>query len=291
MVKKRKTGTFDVVCYAFLIFIALVSLYPFLLLVMSSVTEESTLVNEGYKLWPSKFSFDSYKLIFKTNTVFNAYKVTIFVTVVGTACSLLVTAAMSYALSVKSFMLRGKLSMFVYFTMLFSGGLVPSYLLISKYLGLSNSLWALILPALVSPWNMFLMRNFFQEIPVSLIESAKLDGASELRILAQIVIPISKPAIATIGLFYALGYWNEWYRAMLYISKEDLYPLQYLIMSIIRNMEFANSMAGQTTIDFAIPTFTVRMATTVVTIGPIIFLYPFLQKYFVKGLTVGGVKG
>ena len=242
-------------------------------------------------MWPSKFSLDAYRLIFKTSTVFDAYKVTIFVTVAGTLLSLIFTAALAYALCVKSFRLRNTISMYVYFTMLFSGGLVPTYLLISKYLNLSNTVWALILPALISPWNMFLMRNFFQEIPSSVIESAKLDGASEVKILFNIILPMSKPALATIGLFYALSYWNEWYRAMLYISKEKLFPLQYLIMTINRNMDYANTMAGQTTIDFALPTFTVRLATTVVTIGPIIFLYPFIQKYFVKGLNVGAVKG
>lgn len=289
--KSEKWSAFELTCKLFLLLFAAASLFPFLMLVSSSITDESALVMEGFKLWPSKISFDAYQLIFKTNTVSQAYKVTIFVTAVGTALSLLATSAIAYALSIKTFMLRNTIAMYVYFTMLFSGGLVPTYLLISKYLHMSDTLWVLIIPALVSPWNMFLMRNFFQDIPSSLMESAKIDGAGDIKILLRIVLPISKPAIATIGLFYALGYWNEWYRAMLFINKESLYPLQYLIMSIMRNIDYANSMASQTTIDFPIPTYTVRMATTVVTIGPIIFLYPFLQKYFVKGLTVGAIKG
>jgi multiple sugar transport system permease protein/putative aldouronate transport system permease protein len=176
--------------------------------------------------------------------------------------------------------------------MLFNGGLVPTYILLSKTLNLKDSLWVLILPALVSPWNMFLLRNFFKGIPSSLQESAKIDGANDIYILYKIILPISLPAIATIGLFYALSYWNEWFRAMLYLSRETLYPLQYIIMRIMRNLNFANQLSAEAGIKTPMPpSYSSQMATVAVTIGPIILLYPFVQKYFVKGLTVGSIKG
>lgn len=282
---------FTFLCYMFLVLFAFVCLFPFLLVLSASFTDEYTLLWEGYKLFPSKVSTSAYKLLFQTSQLGSAYLVTIFITVVGTALSLLVTSMMSYALSVKKLRIRNKVAFFVYFTMLFSGGMVSSYLLISKYLHMKDSIWVYILPALVSPWNMMLLRNFFATIPESLAESAKIDGANDMTILMKIILPIAKPGLVTIGLFYALGYWNEWFRAMLYIDKDNLITLQYLIMKILRNINFANTVAGSIGVSMDVPTYTVRMATVVATIGPIIFLYPFLQKYFVKGLTVGGVKG
>lgn len=282
---------FTGLCYLFLGLFAFVCLFPFLLVLSASFTDEYTLLWEGYKLFPSKVSTSAYKLLFQTSQLGSAYLVTIFTTVVGTALSLLVTSMMSYALSVKKLRIRNKIAFFVYFTMLFSGGMVSSYLLISKYLHLKDNIWVYILPALISPWNMMLLRNFFATIPESLAESAKIDGANDMTILMKIILPIAKPGLVTIGLFYALSYWNEWFRAMLYIDKDNLITLQYLIMKILRNINFANTVAGNIGVSMDVPTYTVRMATVVATIGPIIFLYPFLQKYFVKGLTVGGVKG
>lgn len=282
---------FTGLCYLFLGLFAFVCLFPFLLVLSASFTDEYTLLWEGYKLFPSKVSMSAYKLLFQTSQLGSAYLVTIFTTVVGTALSLLVTSMMSYALSVKKLRIRNKIAFFVYFTMLFSGGMVSSYLLISKYLHLKDNIWVYILPALISPWNMMLLRNFFATIPESLAESAKIDGANDMTILMKIILPIAKPGLVTIGLFYALSYWNEWFRAMLYIDKDNLITLQYLIMKILRNINFANTVAGNIGVSMDVPTYTVRMATVVATIGPIIFLYPFLQKYFVKGLTVGGVKG
>jgi multiple sugar transport system permease protein/putative aldouronate transport system permease protein len=176
--------------------------------------------------------------------------------------------------------------------MLFHGGLVANYLLISKYLGMRDSIWVLIIPALVSPWNMFLMRNFFKSVDESLAESAKIDGANDIYIFYKIVLPISMPALATVGLFYAMAFWNKWFEAMLYISDENKFPLQYLVMRIMNNADFANQLSAKISLpNYVVPTLSTRLATTVVTIGPIIFLYPFLQKYFVKGLMVGAVKG
>lgn len=278
--------------YAFLTVFAVACLMPFWLVVASSLSDERSLLMDGYLLIPKQFSLEAYNLLLKTDVIFNAYKVTIFMAVVGTALSLVFTSAIAYALSVKTYMFRTSTAFFVYFTMLFSGGLVPSYILISKYLHMKDTLWVLIIPALINPWNMFLLRNFFSSIPESLSESAKIDGANDIYILFKIILPVSLPALATIGLFYALGYWNEWFRAMLYISNERLFPLQYLIMRILRNINFANEVSSQSGFQTTLPpAYTTQMATAVVTIGPIIFLYPFLQKYFVKGLMVGSIKG
>lgn len=284
----------EIIFYTFITAFALVCLFPFALVVTSSFADEVSLAKEGYKLIPSKWSLDAYRLLLQTKSVFNAYKVTIFITIAGTTLSMIFTSAMAYAMSVKNFRIRNGLSLFVYFTMLFSGGLVASYLLISNVLNLKDSIWVLILPSLIQPYNMLLMRNFFAGIPDSLAESAKIDGANDIRILFSIILPISLPGIATIGLFYALSYWNEWYKVLLYINDEKLYTLQYLIMKILREINYAASEAAQydLTAGFSLlPSYSYRMATIVVTLGPIILLYPALQKYFVKGLTVGSVKG
>ncbi|WP_246552932.1 carbohydrate ABC transporter permease [Paenibacillus tritici] len=278
--------------YVFLIMFAVYCLFPFVSVISSSFSTENSILKYGYSIWPREFSLDAYKLIFKDDTIYRAYGVTIFVTVVGTALAMLFTCALAYPLSLKHLKYRNAINFYVYFTMLFHGGLVASYLLISKYLGMSDSIWVLIIPALVSPWNMFLMRNFFKSIDDSLAESAKIDGANDIYILFRIILPISMPAIATVGLFYALAFWNKWFEAMLYISDDHLWPLQYLIMRIMNNTQFAAELASKVSLpNYVVPTLTTRLATTVVTIGPIVLLYPFLQKYFVKGLMVGAVKG
>lgn len=284
--------TVKIAFYVLLTVFAIFCLFPFISVISSSLSTESSILKYGYSLWPREFSLDAYKLIFKDTTIYRAYGVTIFVTVVGTALAMLVTCALAYPLSLRHLKYRNTINFYVYFTMLFHGGLVANYLLISKYLDMKDTIWVLIIPALVSPWNMFLMRNFFKSIDESLAESAKIDGANDIYILFRIILPISMPAIATVGLFYALAFWNKWFEAMLYISKEDLWPLQYLIMRIMSNTQFASELSSKVSLpNYVVPTLTTRLATTVVTIGPIIFLYPFLQKYFVKGLMVGAVKG
>lgn len=282
----------SIVFYGFITLFSIICLIPFILVVASSFTSEDAILRYGYNLWPREFSLEAYKLMFSTPKMLYAYGVTIFVTVVGTALSMLVSSACAYSLSVKSFYYRNIITFFIYFTMLFSGGLVPTYLWLVKYLKLTDSLWVLILPSLVNPWNVLLLRNFFAGIPESLAESAKIDGANDLVILIKIILPISLPGLATVGLFYALAYWNEWYKAMLYLRTEWKYPLQYIIMQITRNIRFAEELASMGgTVTENPPAYSSQMATAVITIGPIIFLYPFLQKYFVTGLTVGSVKG
>ncbi|WP_028611606.1 carbohydrate ABC transporter permease [Paenibacillus harenae] len=280
------------IIYIVLSLFAIYCVIPFVTVISSSLSSESSILRDGYSIVPREFTLAAYNLIFKDDTIYRAYGVTIFVTVVGTAIAMLVTCALAYPLSIRALKYKNGINFYVYFTMLFHGGLVANYLLISKYLGMRDSIWVLIIPALVSPWNMFLMRNFFNSVDESLAESAKIDGANDIYIFYKIVLPISLPALATVGLFYAMAFWNKWFEAMLYISDENKFPLQYLVMRIMNNADFANQLSAKISLpNYVVPTLSTRLATTVVTIGPIIFLYPFLQKYFVKGLMVGAVKG
>lgn len=287
---KVLNGFFYVAIAAF----AIICLIPFILVISASFTEERALTTYGYRLWPKVFSLDAYRLVIAGSDIPQAYLVTIFTTVAGTFISMLVTCMCAYAMSNKAFQNRSRLSLFIYFTMLFNGGLVANYLLISKTLHLTNTILVLLLPSICNAWNIMLMRNFFNGIPHELSESAKIDGANDITILFRIILPISFPGIATVGLFYALSYWNEWYKCLLYIdtSHSNLYTLQYLIQRILRQVNYAATqpldqagLAGQ------LPTYAYRMAAIVVSTGPIVLLYPFLQKYFVQGLTVGAVKG
>ena len=281
--------------YVFITLFAVICLIPFILVVSSSLTQEQALTANGYRLWPSEFSLDAYRLVMVSADIPQAYIVTIFITIVGTFLSMLFTCAVSYAMSVKNFKSRSVLALFIYFTMLFNGGLVASYLLITKTLMLQNTIWVLLFPSLCNAWNILLMRNFFNGSPDSLAESAKIDGANDIIILFRIIIPISLPGIATIGLFYALSYWNEWYKCLLYIDSNhsQYYTLQYLIQRILRQVNYAANQPAEAVglNSITLPTYAYRMATVVVSTGPIILLYPFLQKYFVQGLTVGAVKG
>ncbi len=291
--RKQFTAMDAVICALILIFCAL-CVIPFLVAISASFSDERTLLREGYSLLPKSFTLQAYNMLFQTDQIYDSYKVSIFVAVIGTLLSMIVTAMMAYPLSVQKVRYRGKISFFVYFTMLFSGGLVPTYMLIAKYLNMRDTIWVLILPVLVNPWNLFLLRNFFAAIPAELHESARIDGANDVRILWQIILPVSLPALATVSLFYLVAYWNQWFNAMLYIEDTSLYPLQYLIMRMLRNIELLKQMSSQAgfAVDMSsLPSTTTKMATAIVTIGPIILAYPFAQKYFTSGLIVGSVKG
>ncbi len=291
--RKRFTAM-DVVIYALILIFCALCVIPFLVAISASFSDERTLLREGYSLLPKAFTLQAYNMLFQTDQIYDSYKVSIFVAVVGTLLSMIVTAMMAYPLSVQKVRYRGKISFFVYFTMLFSGGLVPTYMLIAKYLNMRDTIWVLILPVLVNPWNLFLLRNFFAAIPAELHESARIDGANDVRILWQIILPVSLPALATVSLFYLVAYWNQWFNAMLYIEDTSLYPLQYLIMRMLRNIELLKQMSSQAgfAVDMSsLPSTTTKMATAIVTIGPIILAYPFAQKYFTSGLIVGSVKG
>jgi ABC-type glycerol-3-phosphate transport system permease component len=277
--------------FAISLLFMLACLFPFVLMIISSFTDEATLIREGYKLWPSKWSLDAYKAVLSGHSIPQAYKISITVTTAGTLASLVFTSLCAYAISGKQLRYRNIIAFLFYFSMLFSGGLVPTYILISKYLGLRDNL-LVYASMLINPWNMFLMRNFFNTLPDSYRESAYLDGANDLTLMFRIIMPLSTPVMASIALFYALAYWNSWMESLLYMDNENLYTLQYLIMKIMRNLNSARLVAQQTTFTMpAPPAETIRYATALLTIGPIILLYPFLQRYFVKGLHVGGIKG
>lgn len=290
--KSRGEKVFDVVVYVIAAIFCIYCLYPFAIILGSSFETETNFVTYGFPIIPHDFTTKAYQMVLGDSQIFKAYGVTIFTTVVGTLFSMFLTITMAYPLSLKKLRFRNGITFYVYFTMLFGGGLVPTYLLITKTLGMKDSIWVLIIPVAFGAWNMFLMRNFFNGIPPELAESAYVDGANDMQILWKIILPVSVPGIATISLFYALGYWNQWYNAMLYIDNPDLVPLQYLLMRMLRNVEAMREMARTTGVSMGdIPTNSLRMATTVVAIGPVILLYPYAQKYFTSGLTVGAIKG
>ncbi len=292
MKKSKGEIIFEILVYLMGALFCIYCIFPFLIILASSFEEEANFATYGFPLIPRDFTLKAYRMVLGDGQIFRAYGVTIFTTLVGTAISMFLTITMAYPLSLKKVKYRNVITFFAYFTMLFNGGLVPSYLLISKTLNMKNSVWVLILPVAFSAWNMFLMRNFFQGIPVELSESAYIDGANDLVILRKIILPVSVPGIATISMFYALGYWNQWFNAMLYLEDSRLFPLQYLLMRMMRNADAMKEMARTTGISVGeVPTNSLRMATTVVAIGPIVLLYPYVQKYFTSGLTVGAIKG
>lgn len=292
---KKTTGekVFDWIVYTVVTIFCIFCLFPFFIIIGSSFEAEANITSLGYTMIPRDFTVEAYKMVLGDSQIYKAYGVTIFTTVVGTLLSMFLTITLAYPLSVKKVKFRNPIMFFVYFTMLFSGGLVPTYLLISKTLGLSDSIWVLILPMAFSAWNMILLRNFFNGIPGDLAESAYIDGANDFQILYKVILPVAVPGIATISLFYALAYWNQWFSARLYITNNrDLYPLQYLLMDMLNSIEALKEMARSSGTPIGtLPTYSLRMATTVITIGPIVFLYPFVQRYFTSGLTVGAIKG
>ncbi len=294
MKQDKGSLSFSVTGYIVMTLITIVCLVPFWLLIVGSFSDEHMILTQGYKLWPARFSLDAYRSIFRGwGKLVTAYGVTTLVTVVGTLASLFFTSMTGYVLMRKDFAPRNKVAFFIYFTTLFSGGVIPSYLLMVKYLALKNTMWALLLPGLLSPWNIFLMRNFMKSIPYSIIEAAKIDGASDWQIYGRIMLPLCKAGLATVGLFIALNYWNDWYHASLYITEESKYPLQYLLYSMLSNAEYMKQAASAGVFLEAevLPAETLKMATAIVVTGPILLLYPFIQRYFVKGITIGGVKG
>lgn len=272
---------------------ALICLFPFLLLISSSFMSEKEILTEGYKLIPNHISFSAYEFLGNNmKNLLSAYKTTITIAVLGTLSGLFLMSMGGYVLCRNDFKYRNQISFFIYFTTLFSGGLIPSYILMVNGLGLKDNIWSMILPGLMSPWSIFLMRNFMKSIPDSLYESAAIDGAGDFRIYWKIFMPLSKPSLATIGLFLTLGYWNEWYNAMLYIQSTNKYPLQYFLQKIVSKANVQMLIQQGLSINTGdLPSESIKMATAVAAIGPIILVYPFVQKYFVSGLTIGAVKG
>lgn len=282
-------GSFYVVVGLF----ALICLFPFVLMITSSFMNETEIIAEGYKLIPKEWSLSAYQFLFNNSTnLVNAYRTTITNVLIGGTLGLLLMSMAGYVLCRNDFKYRNQIAFFIYFTTLFSGGLIPSYILMVKGLGLKDSIWAMILPGLMSPWSIFLMRNFMKQIPDSLYECAAIDGAGDFRIYWQIFLPLAKPALATIGLFLVLAYWNEWYNAMLYIESSSKYPLQYFLQRIVNQANVQLLVKSGVSVNTSdLPSESIKMATAVAATGPIILVYPFVQKYFVSGLTVGAVKG
>ena len=278
--------------YLFLLVFSVFCAVPMLLIVMVSVTDEASIIKFGYSLIPAEFSVEAYKIVFRRgSSVLRSYTVTTFVTVTGTLLAVSITAMAAYTLANKHVKYRNGMAMFVFITMLFHSGLVPWYVM-CRNLGLTDNVLALVIPSLLfNPFNLFLVRNFMKGIPDSLMDSAKIDGASDFRIAFAIFFPLSTPVLAAVSLFYALGYWNDWFNAIMLVDDKRLYPLQYLLLKLRELQTLAElQMAGMGS-DFTVPGESLKMATAIVTIGPIVFFYPFLQRYFVKGLIIGSIKG
>lgn len=279
--------------YCLLFLFAGICLIPFLIVVGSSFTSEASIIKYGYSIWPKEFSLNSYETVFKSPvTIFRAYGVTIVVTAVGTSLSVFLNTMTGYVLQRKDFEWRNKVSFYFFFTTLFSGGLMPWYILCVQYLHLKDNILAMIVPGVVSVWNILLVKGFMAGLPFEITESAKMDGAGDFTIFVKLVWPLSKPVIATIGLFTALTYWNDWYNSMLFINNEKLYSLQYQLYKLINDAQTLKKIAAESgmVVD-TVPIESTKMALTVVVTGPIILLYPLVQRYFVKGLTLGAVKG
>lgn len=280
--------------YGFIGFFAFLCLYPLLLVLGVSFSSEKDIVQSGYAVIPKNFSFDTYIYIFVNSgkRILKSYGVTIFITIVGTITSILVTSMIAFAISLKRLKYRNVIAFISNFTIIFSAGLIPWYIVCVNMFQLKNNILALILPAMFNVWNMFLMRTYFQGISPSLYEAAEIDGANYFTIFWRIAMPLSKTAVLTVGLMYALAFWNDWWHALIFINKKDLFPLQYYLYNILSNVNAISSglIPSGASGKITLPAETVKMAVTVITIGPIIFLYPFVQKYFVNGIMTGAVK-
>ena len=268
---------------------------PFLLILGVSFSNEEDIILNGYKLIPEHFDLSGYRYVLQNPAqILQAYKITIIFSVVGTAITVLFTALIAYPLSRKDMVGRDIINTMLLITMLFGGGLVPTYILNTRYLHLNNTIWIYIIPGMLSAWNVFMMRTFFSQLPDGIVEAAMIDGASQLRIFFTIIIPLSKPVLATIAVMKFVGDWNSWYPSLLYIDDHSLVSLQYFLQRMMKNISLIKEMQKEG-IDMAgtltIPAETARMAMAVLVAGPVLFVFPFFQKYFVKGLTVGGVKG
>jgi putative aldouronate transport system permease protein len=288
----RNNKWFDTANYSFLTLYGLFCFLPILLVLIVSITDEAVIAKDGYSFFPAKFSLEAYRLVFAGNgQLLNSYAVSIAVTAIGTMAAVLITAMAAFTLANKQVKYRGRIALFFFVTMVVNTGLVPWYMM-SDTLGLRDNLLALIIPGLIfNPFNLFLVRNFMNGLPDALMESAKIDGAGELLIAFRIYFPLSLPVLATVALFYGLAYWNNWFNAIMLVNQESLYPLQYLLFKLNSELNMLSQMTAMAGGSLQPPTESFKMAVAIVTIGPIVFLYPFLQRFFIKGLVVGSVKG
>lgn len=288
---KKKGDPFTIISYVVVTIFGLFCLIPLWMIIAGSFTSESVLAKTGYSFWPTPFSLDAYKLLFTGQSLLNGYIASLFITVVGTALSLSCTACLAWVIARQLPRISRPLTIFAYIPMLFTGGLVPLYLLVTQVLKLNDSWFSVIFPIMLAPFLIFVAVSFFRQLPEEILDSARIDGAGELRIFFQIVIPLSKPILAVLGLFYAVTYWNEWFHALLFIADPDKFPLQLILQNLISNVTNAASLPGASAAQAAAPIYQLRFAMTVLTIAPILFAYPFAQRFFVKGLTLGATKG
>lgn len=291
-----KINTWDKVIlriFAFIIvtMFALFAFLPFIILIISSFSSEHEIINNGYQLIPKDFSLDAYKLIFQyPEKILNSYFITIVVTVIGTISSLFLSSMAAYVLFRKEIKYRNHIAFLIYFTELFQGGLASYYIVVSRMYGLKDTIWVLLLVPLFSVFNILILRNFMKNsIPYSLVESAIIDGCDDFKLFLKIILPMSKPALASIGLFIALIYWNDWWTPMMFVEEQSLHPLQYTLYQTLNSVNLASNVVGNVSA-IEMPKESLKLALTVVSTGPIIFLYPFVQKYFVKGISIGAVK-
>lgn len=294
----RPSKSVNIIFNLIFIILALVCVVPILVVLSISLSSEESIRQTGYHIFPTAFSGEAYGYIINQGTmILRALGVSLFVTIVGTVLGVLLTTSMGYAISRPNFKLKGLLTWIVFIPMVFNGGLVSSYYINSNMLGLKDTIWALILPLAVSSFNVIICKTFFKStIPDGLIESAEMDGASQMRIFFSIILPISLPVIATIGLFLCFGYWNDWFQSMLYINNQDLYSLQALLNNLMSNVDALAKNAASMGVSYAMlaatmPKESARMAVAIVIVLPVAFAYPFFQRYFISGLTVGAVKG
>lgn len=296
---KRKGGfsgekAFQIMDVLLLTLFMFLVLIPIVTVVMTSFVSEAEIARRGsFIIIPEKFDFTAYQMLAKSGrNILRAYGNTMFRVVIGTSLNLLFTITLAYGLAKRDLPYRTPITFFVFFTMLFSGGLIPSFILV-KGMGLIDSRWSMVLPCMINTWNLLIMRNFFYGIPDSLKEAAVIDGANDAQILTQVVLPLSKASIATIGLFYAVSHWNAWFDAMLYINKTRLLPMQNILRNIITSASSIGDLGAEAynQMDVIPPSQSIRAATIIITTLPILAVYPFVQKYFVKGVMVGSVKG
>jgi putative aldouronate transport system permease protein len=287
--------TSKIIANIVLITVSLLCILPFILLISSSFSSEKSILLRGYSFIPREFSLDAYKYLATNGAyILHAYGITFFITIVGVTVSLIITTMLAYPLSRADFPFRKQITFYIFFTMLFNGGLVPTYLLYNNFFHIKNTIFALIMPyLLMNGFNVLITRTFFTaNIPPSIIESAKIDGAGEFTIFSKIILPLSLPILATIGLFVGVGYWNDWFNGMVFISNAKLYSIQNVLNQMLQNIQFMqNNPDIGTKMTTELPETTVKMAIAVIGVLPILVIYPFFQKYFVKGITIGAVKG
>jgi multiple sugar transport system permease protein/putative aldouronate transport system permease protein len=283
---------FSTFLYVSIALFTLACLLPFWLMVIGSFTDDGLLRAQGFKLFPQRFSLRSYEVLFRSRKIYDSYLITLTVTSLGTCLAILITSSFSYVVANPKVRYRGILAFITFFILIFGSGMVGFYIVIGKWFRLKDTIGALIVPYLLNPFYALILVSFFRTFPFEISESATIDGANDIRIFFSVVVPIAKPAITTIALFYALQYWNDWWLAILFVDRPELQPLQIMLRQLLLKQNIQQYLSlGAEYLKGGLPTYGIQLATACVTVGPVILFYPFAQKYFIKGLTVGSLKG